>query len=154
MTTPTLPLADTPVIEFFVAGVPAPQGSKKAMPIRNKKGELVRINQLESSKKVGPWRDQVATASRTAMGGRPPLGGPARARLEFVLYRPKTTPKSKATPPAIKYPDVDKLTRAVFDGMGGVVVANDSQIIDVHATKRLAEIGEATGVYVRVEAMT
>lgn len=142
-----LGLPPAEVVEFFAPGVPAPQGSKSFKGMRGGHAILA-----ESSKKVGPWRTTVSKAAMVAMSGRVPMTGAARARFEFVLHRPVSTPK-RATPPAIKYPDVDKLARAIFDSLGGVVVANDSQIVDVHAVKRLAEIGEATGVYVRVESV-
>jgi len=123
-------------VEFFTPGRPAPQGSKRHVG----GGVLV-----ESSKAVKPWRVDVQWAARAAC--RAPLDGPVALRLEFVMPRPKSTPK-RSTPPAIRRPDVDKLARAVLDALTGVVVGDDSQIVDLHATKRLAEIGETPGVHV------
>ena len=68
-----------------------------------------------------------------------------RLELEFVMPRPKSTPK-KSTPAAIKRPDLDKLVRAVMDAITGVVVVDDSQIVHLVATKRIAELDEQTGV--------
>lgn len=101
---------------------------------------------VESSKAVKPWRVDVAWAAREHFPT--PLAGPVRLELGFVMPRPKSTPKSK-TPAAIKRPDVDKLARAVLDAITGVVVADDSQVVHLVATKRIAEPGEESGVMLR-----
>jgi crossover junction endodeoxyribonuclease RusA len=129
----------TMVCEFFVDGAPAAQGSKRHVG----NGRLV-----EQSKNVGPWRDRVGWWARQNHTG-PLLLGAVVLRLEFVMPRPTSTPKRR-TPPAIKRPDSDKLQRAVFDALTGIVWKDDSQVVDVHAIKRLAEIGEAPGVHISV----
>jgi len=133
-------------VSFFVPGTPAPQGSKKAF--RNQ--YTGRIQMTESSKNVGPWRERVALAAHNAMGGGPVLAGPIMVCLNFVLPRPKSTPK-RTTPPAVKKPDLDKLERAVLDALTGVCFADDSQVISLAGYKRLAEIGETAGCEIRVE---
>jgi Holliday junction resolvase RusA-like endonuclease len=75
--------------------------------------------------------------------------GAVKVDAIFVLPRPKATPKKK-TPPAIKKPDSDKLARAVLDGMTGVVYVDDSQVVDVHSRKRLADIDETVGCQILV----
>ena len=127
-------MSDATVRSVFVAGSPAPQGSKKYL------GNGIMV---ESSKAVKPWRVDVAWAAREAF--LTPFDGPVRLELGFVMPRPKSAPK-KSTPPAIKRPDVDKLARAVLDAITGVVVVDDSQIVHLVATKRIAEIGEQSGV--------
>ena len=123
-----------PVTSVFIPGRPAPQGSKRHL------GNGIMV---ESSKAVKPWRVDVAWAVRAHFPA--PMDGPVRLELEFVMPRPKSAPK-RSTPPAIKRPDVDKLARAVLDAITGVVVADDSQIVELVASKRIAEIGEASGV--------
>ena len=134
------------MISLFVPGQPAPQGSKRYLG----RGVMV-----ESSKAVKPWREDIRwrllalpAAERAAW----PLQGPVRVELEFVLRRPKATPK-RSTPPATKKPDVDKLQRAVLDAVGSAGVwGDDSQVVTVVASKRLAEIDEAPGCGLRIEA--
>jgi len=70
--------------------------------------------------------------------------------LDFVLPRPKSAPK-RSTPHATKRPDVDKLARACLDAITGVIVGDDAQMVDLRATKRLAELGETPGVEITVE---
>lgn len=119
----------------FIPGNPAPQGSKRHL------GNGIMV---ESSKAVKPWRVDVAWTVREYFPT--PLDGAVRLELEFVMPRPKSAPK-RSTPPAVKRPDLDKLARAVMDAITGVVVADDSQIIELVASKRLAEIDEKSGLY-------
>lgn len=108
----------------------------------------------ESSKNVGPWRERVALAAHNAMleSGLAVYGGAVTVTLNFVLTRPKSCPKTR-TPPAIKRNgDIDKLARSILDSITGVIVLDDAQVVDLHARKRIAEIGETAGVDIRVEA--
>lgn len=136
------PALRTDVVEFFVPGRPAPQGSKRHV------GHGIMV---ESSRELGPWRERVALAAHTAMAGSELLDGAVILTLEFVLSRPKSTPKRR-TPAATKRPDVDKLARAVLDAITDVVIVDDAQVIDLRATKRLAELGEMPGVQIRIDA--
>ena len=120
--------------QVFIEGRPAPQGSKRHL------GNGIMV---ESSKAVKPWRVDVAWRAREAF--LTPFDGPVKLELEFVMPRPKSTPK-KSTPAAIKRPDLDKLVRAVMDAITRVVVVDDSQIVHLVATKRIAELDEQTGV--------
>jgi crossover junction endodeoxyribonuclease RusA len=131
------------ILKFMVPGRPAPQGSKRHVG----RGVLV-----ESSREVGPWRERVALAAHLAMTGADatPYTTAVSIGLCFTLPRPKSTPKRR-TPPAVKRPDLDKLTRAVLDAITGVVLLDDAQVVDLHARKRLAGIGEASGVVVTIE---
>lgn len=131
-------------VEFFVPGRPAPQGSKRHV------GHGIMV---ESSREVGPWRERVALAAHTAMAGSELLAGPVILTLGFVLPRPKSTPKRR-TPAATKRPDVDKLARSVLDAITDTVIADDAQVTDLRATKRLAEIGESPGVKIRLHNTT
>jgi crossover junction endodeoxyribonuclease RusA len=124
----------------FVPGRPAAQGSKKHVG----GGRLV-----EQSKAVAPWRTTVAWhAAQTHRGA--PLDGPLRVVVDFVMPRPAATPK-RSTPPAIKRPDVDKLARAVLDALSEVIWRDDSQIVDLHVRKRLAQVDEQPGALIRIQ---
>lgn len=126
------------MISFFVPGKPAPQGSKRHVG----RGILI-----ESSKEVGPWRERVALAAHSH--AKTVLAGPVGVRLDFVMPRPKSAPKL-STPPAIKRPDIDKTTRAVLDALTGICFADDSQVVDLRATKRLALPEETPGVHITI----
>ncbi|GAA0638093.1 hypothetical protein GCM10010174_69920 [Kutzneria viridogrisea] len=127
-------------LDVFVPGRPAPQGSKRHVG----RGILV-----ESSKTVGTWRDDIrgtvlATMATTGHTGFP-SGTPVFAALEFVLPRPTSTPKRR-TPRAVKRPDLDKLARAVLDALTSAGTwQDDSQVVGLVLTKRLAEVDETPG---------
>ena len=133
------------MITLRIDGNPAPQGSKSFKGhARNGRAILV-----ESSQNVKPWRATIAAAMRWKMRGQTPHHGPTHINLEFIMPRPKSAPK-RSTPPATKRPDIDKLARAVLDAITGIAIADDSQITRLHATKRIAEIGEKPGVIITI----
>jgi Holliday junction resolvase RusA-like endonuclease len=102
-----------------------------------------------SAKKLKPWRVNVAAIARRECV---PIEGPVDVYLMFVLYRPKSTPKTKPTPPAIKKNgDIDKLTRAVLDGLTGPAYKDDCQVTALKVRKRIAELGEPTGCLIEVK---
>jgi crossover junction endodeoxyribonuclease RusA len=131
-------------LTLFIPGEPAPQGSKRYLG----KGIMI-----ESSKKVKPWRADIRAACLDGKG-KPRIqfnGDAVTVTAEFILKRPISTPKKK-TPQAIKKPDLDKLTRALMDGIGSAGIwSDDSQVVKVIASKRLAEIDEVTGCRIVVE---
>lgn len=126
-------------LDLFVPGRPAAQGSKRHVG----GGRLV-----EQSKAVAPWRTAVAWHVAQTFT-QAPLDGPLVLAVEFVMPRPAATPK-RSTPPAIKRPDLDKLIRAVDDALSGVIWRDDSQVVRVDARKRLAELDELPGAWIRV----
>jgi len=132
----------TLVLDVFVPGRPAPQGSKRHV------GNGIMI---ESSKALPAWREAVRwTAVQAWSYQKPPIDGPVLLTLEFVLPRPLSTPKRR-TPPATKKPDTSKLIRAVEDALTDAGVwRDDSLVVDLHATKRIAEIGEAPGCRITI----
>lgn len=125
-------------LEVFIPGKPAAQGSKRHVG----GGRLV-----EQSKAVAPWRTLVAWHVAQEWTAAP-LDGPIDLEVEFVMPRPSATPKRR-TPPAIRRPDVDKLLRALLDAVTGVLWRDDSQVVQVFMTKRIAELGEQPGCRIR-----
>lgn len=132
-------------IEFFVPGIPQPQGSKRGFVSANGK-----VSMVESAAGVKPWRSDVKVFAAQEMKGKELFTGPVRMRCDFVMKRPMSTPKRPPTPPATKKPDLDKLLRAIGDALKGTVYAEDSLIVEIIGTKRIAEEGEQPGVTVKV----
>lgn len=131
------------ILSTFVPGRPAPQGSKRYI------GNGISI---ESSAAVKPWRADIREHVTTQYTN-PPHDGPLSVNLVFVMPRPTGTPK-RSTPPAIKRPDLDKLTRAVFDALGSAGLwRDDSQVTQLTAAKRLAEREETPGCHITVYAL-
>jgi crossover junction endodeoxyribonuclease RusA len=140
--------ADT-ALDIFVAGKPAPQGSIRAI-VHKSTGRAVAIKDNNTTQKT--WRGDIREHCLDTEGQpRARFDGPVRVLLEFVMPRPLSTPK-KSTPPAVKKPDIDKLQRAVLDAISSAGVwRDDSQVVDIHATKRLAELDETSGCRIRIE---
>lgn len=134
------------LLTVFVPGRPAPQGSKNYLG-----GGRMR----ESSRFLKSWRADVVNVLYREWGQTPPLLGAIDLELAFVLPRPAATPKRKPTPPAIKRPDWDKLARAVCDAITSAqVYKDDSQVVNSHVSKRIAEIGEQTGVWIHIRELS
>ena len=104
---------------------------------------------IESSTALGPWRQRIALFTHNALTDIDLLDGPITLQLHFVMRRPVNTPAK--TPPAIKRPDIDKLCRAVLDGITGTAIYDDSQITELSASKRIAAPGETPGVQIHLK---
>lgn len=131
------------LLDVFVPGKPISQGSKTR----------TKFGMRESSKDLAPWRERLTYTARQSYGAAPPIARttPVTLVLEFVMPRPSAAPK-RSTPPAIRMPDLDKCIRAVGDALTGVVFMDDAQVVDIRATKRIAELDEGPGVHIRVAA--
>jgi Holliday junction resolvase RusA-like endonuclease len=144
------------VIEFFVPGLPAPAGSKRAYVNKT----TLRVNVVDDSGKRGRrWRKAVALAAGVECGLPEPLAGPLVLTLEFRLPRPRShygTGRNHARlkPDAPEWPTVKpdalKLARSVEDSLTGVVYRDDAQVVVGTQAKRYTLFGEAPGVLVRV----
>lgn len=129
---------DAPMLRFFAEGRPAPQGSKT----QDSAG-----NMREASRFLKAWRDRVKLAALRARveTGWQTLDGPADVTVVVYEQRPKD-PADPVFP--LGRPDVDKLARAVLDGITDAgVILDDSRVTDLHAHKRW---GGATGAVVHV----
>lgn len=115
------------MLEITVYGIPAAQGSKKHV------GHGVMI---ESSKKVKPWRTDVAHAAIEAMGGAGRgIKGPVILDIVFTMPKPKSAPKKRATWPDRK-PDLDKLCRSTFDALVNAgAIEDDARVVTLNARK-------------------
>lgn len=142
-------------ISVWVAGVPAPQGSKRPL---GRQGGFGKHIMIESSKKVKPWREDV----RQAFLDRPygasvltafPKGTPVVVKVVFVLPRTQAMRDRPAVDfPMVQKPDLDKLGRAVLDALKSAgVYADDSQVVTLLGHKRRAEPGEPTGAMIHIE---
>lgn len=126
------------LITFLVHGLPVPQGSTRSWLVNGK--PII----TSSAKGLSTWRRLVADVAQRFAPDEP-WQGPVGIELHFGLPKPKSAPKRRRVWPD-KRPDLDKLTRAVLDALTYVVFADDSQVVDIRATK---EYG-APGVVVEI----
>lgn len=127
-------------VAFAVRGIPVPQGSAKPF-IAGGRARLA-----TKSAPLMAWRTAIATAAGRRMGDEPMLAGPLVVEAVFSLSRPVSLPR-RVEVPATR-PDLDKLTRALLDGMTGVVFRDDGQVTRLVVSKRY---GPHPGVTVAIE---
>ena len=120
------------MIQFRVDGQPIPQGSMKVI-----NGHVIH----SQGSALAAWRSAVALAAKFA-GAKPSLN-PIGITMVFVFARPKTVTRSEPTVP----PDLDKLIRAVLDGLTAVAYKDDAQVTEIKAVKIY---GEAPGVEIQM----
>ena len=145
-------------IDFFVPGVPRPQGSKTAFYVK----AIGRAVLTDACKELKPWREAVAAAAREAYQGTPYLG-PVTMRVTFYYQRPKNhygtgknAGKLKPSAPSRMSSgyDLDKLHRAIGDAMTGIIYRDDSQIDTwdsfVHHGKMYSDINHHPGAMIQV----
>ena len=130
-------------IDVTVAGIPAPQGSKRHLG----NGRLV-----ESSKRVKPWRAAVETATR-ALGRSIP--GPVEIGVIFYLPRPlghygtgrnaaTLRPAAPTWPTSRAHGDLDKLCRSTLDALvTGGAIDDDDCVVELSASKLYADTHHA-----------
>ncbi len=123
----TLVVRTDRMISFQVHGLPIPQGSTRVWMV---KGRPITTS---SAKGLSAWRRLVADVAQH-YAPQQPWEGPVGIDLHFGLPKPKSAPKTRRVWPD-KRPDLDKLTRAVLDALTYVVFADDSQVIEIRASK-------------------
>lgn len=133
------------VIAFAVTGtVPVPQGSKRI----GRHGTRPVILD-DNDKTLRLWRARVAAEFTHAAGDNwSPLDEPVSVRAQFYFPRPKSNRYGtwKATAP-----DVDKLCRAVLDGLADAdAYVNDSRVVELIAHKMYVTDGQDPGAAVMV----
>lgn len=127
------------MIAFEVLGNPVTQGSTKAF-VRG--GHAVVTH--DKREPLMNWRASIAQAAQVAADGAfAERGVPVWVSVTFRLLRPKSAPK-RVIRPTTK-PDIDKMARAALDALTGVVFADDSQVVSLHAQKEYAGEAQAPG---------
>ncbi len=139
-------------LHIRVNGIPAPQGSKRHVG----NGRMI-----EQSQAVGPWREairaQTQVATALVSGPWRAMTGPVDVSLIFRFPRPKGhygtgRNAGKLKPSAPQFPatrrrgDIDKLVRAVLDGITqGGAIADDGLVVMLDAVKLYPVDGQAPG---------
>jgi Holliday junction resolvase RusA-like endonuclease len=118
------------IVDFEVDGVPVQQGSKTGFVAG---GRAIVTDQ--NKKTLKPWRQNVTATARAAHPGDR-LEGPVLMVVEFRFVRPKTV---KREWPAVQ-PDLDKLLRALLDGItDSGLWRDDAQVVTAHVSKVYAD---------------
>lgn len=121
-----LPQATGRRVSFQVRGLPVPQGSMRAFLV---KGRPIITS---GSKALAAWRQAVSAQAQTVAAAV--MTGPVSVELTFLVQKPKSAPKKRRVY-ATKRPDLDKLVRSVLDAISHVLIADDSQVVELRAVK-------------------
>lgn len=139
-------------LKFVVYGIARPQGSKR---------HIGRGLMVEASPHVKQWRQNVASV---ALDHKPTEWNPYLAfsvTVDFVYARPKShygtgrnvnvlKPSAPAHPTSRSQGDLDKTCRALLDACTDILWADDSQVVELYASKRYARTGEPNCTFVTV----
>lgn len=113
-------------VQFWVDGVPVPQGSKRAFVV-NGRAVLADVK----SEQLKKWRRAVAENAQALLAET--FDCALEVRVEFVTVRPVSV---KREYPLVA-PDVDKLARAVLDGLTqSGLIKDDARVVRLVAEKR------------------
>jgi len=140
-------------IDFFVAGEPVPQGSTKSFYIK----KLDRVVTTHGNRNTERWRQRIASEAQHTNESRgcnfysDDRRCGYKVSLEFVFTKPKSTPKKFNM--NTKRPDLDKLIRAVLDGITDVLIPDDAQVVSINASKSYCMGDEAPGLRISVERL-
>ena len=118
--------------QFFVSGKAVPQGSLKFI-----NGHAIHVRAQD----LALWRADIARVAKLSHIQKAEEG--VEITLTFVVTRPKSV---KRLEPHTR-PDLDKLIRAVLDGLTGVAYEDDGQVTKVIAQK---QYGTNEGVWIRL----
>ena len=140
------------LLVFFVAGTPRSAGSKRIF--RRRDGGL---NVTHDGIYTAEWMQTVAGEALKARceAGLPVLTSGVEVTATFSFQRPRNQfrrdgtvyPEAPALPTSYRVPDLDKLARALLDGLAGIIYIDDHQVVRLTLSKQW---GEEEGVLVEV----
>lgn len=147
---------DTTAVTFDILGLPAPQGDKSAVMVGGK-ARLIEGRRGSGRERHRDWRSAVAEAARTAAETHGQLDGALRLSVTFRFPMPASRPKrvqELGEAPKISAPDLDKLLRALGDGLtAGGLIRDDARIASLGEVDKVEVIGW-TGAVVQIEVMS
>lgn len=131
-------------VQLWVAGVPAPKGSYRAVP--TKRGTRL----LPASPREKQWRATICAAAWQA-GYREPLWPPSEAlTMEATFHLPRGRTVKRLLPTVS--PDLDKLARCLLDGLTDAnLIYDDKQVVTLNATKIYATPERGPGAQIIVK---
>jgi len=143
-------------LTFTVYGVPKPKGNLRAFMKAGMKFPIV----TDSNRNVKSWSQLVAEGASRAIAELPVhdrslmFASAIRLSVAFYLPRPKKYQKRGVPVAHLTAPDIDKLLRAILDALTQVAWGDDSQVVELLATKAYADVDAPPCAVVRVERTT
>ena len=123
---------------MLIPGKAVPKGRPRAARI----GGFIR---MYTPAKTQKYEALCAAEAKVSMRGAEPFSGPVEVKMQIFLPIPKSYTKArkeacrlgKMVPTGGS--DIDNIAKSVMDGFNAIVFADDSQVVDLHITKRFAE---------------
>lgn len=125
----------TNTITFTIPGEPVAKGRARSF-VRN--GHVAHY----TPEKTARYENLVKLAAQQAMGDMAPAEGAVALIVRAFMGIPTSWSQKKQRAAALgeitptKRPDLDNIVKAVKDGANGVTWKDDSQVVDVRASKR------------------
>lgn len=133
---------------FFVPGIPMAKGSMRSFPHSKTK----RMVTVADNPKLKTWESDVKLfASEAWVGLCAEKDVALIVTMMFYFSRPKSVSARKRPHMTVR-PDLDKLVRAVLDGLTGVVFMDDCQVHELNVRKNYADGQPGVTIHVRQEA--
>ena len=122
-------------ITFTIPGEPVAKGRARS---------FVRNGHVEhyTPEKTAMYENLVKLSAQQAMGGLVPIEGAVALIVRAFMGIPTSWSQKKQRAAALgdikptKRPDLDNIVKSVKDGANGVMWKDDSQVVDVRASKR------------------
>jgi Holliday junction resolvase RusA-like endonuclease len=125
-------------LEIFIPGEPIQKGSYRSFVVPGKDGKKPRAVTTNHSPKTAEWERLTKMCAKEAMWEAGIAYDKEKAayqvEMTFIFKEPKSAGKKALR--YIKRPDLDKLVRAILDGLTDVVFPDDAWVDDIHARKR------------------
>jgi len=128
-------------VTIVADGRPVPQGSMVAS--YNRKQGVSHVHHVQGSA-LALWRAIIREAAAAQMVGKP-SALPVAITVTFGMPRPKAHLELRGGRYVVRMlhyydrparqPDLDKLVRAVLDALTGVCYTDDSQVVELNASK-------------------
>jgi len=133
------------VCSFFVPGLPVAQPRQRHANI----GGHVR-NYIPKSDPVHTFKATVRLCCMRALPDGWNPDGPMRVVATFIFPRPATKTKKRGNvrEPKTSKPDLDNLTKSLYDAITGVAWNDDKQVYKEYIGKYIAGDGDVIGVEV------
>ena len=139
-------MSDLKPVSFVVPGEAVGKGRPRVSTI----GGQAR---MFTPPKTANYETLIAMAAQQAMAGRELIGGPVLVEMKIMVSVAASWSKKKTAEALAgdvmptKKPDADNVLKAICDGINGIVLKDDVQVVNVSLSKRFSE---TPGVLVRV----
>jgi len=136
-------------VEFEAIGKPEPKGSMIC------RGGGKRWFPVDSNPRLPAWQHKISTAASRSWSD-PPMGCAVSVTIIFTFPRPGYHFNAKGVKSdyldafMVVMPDIDKLVRAVLDGMTDIIFDDDKYVVSLQASKRY---GPEPGAIVTVKEL-